>query len=214
MALPGSSATVGTPGDVVATNTVSSKEYQVMILADESGHMLGSKDTYFYNIASSVHVAAASTLTWDIFNADPALLVRVILILPIVDLETAVTGVGFEWQILRTTAVGTAGTAQTAWLPDTAQTALDVDITCRLKATGGATASTSLLRFYTNSEETLAGNQLFSGVGSLGNVVPQALLAPNGPHGILLRQNQGLRCNQETNSAAGNTAWLIGFTVE
>ena len=33
-------------------------------------------------------------------------------------------------------------------------------------------------------------------------------------HGILLRQNQGLKCVQVTNSAAGNTGWEITITVE
>lgn len=143
------------------------------------------REMYFYNIASTVHVAAASTLMWDMFNADASLIVRVQLICHIVNLETAVTGVGFEWQLLRTTTVGTGGTGQTAWLADTLDTALDADITCRLKPTGGASSSTSL-----------------------------SLCPPASWKGIVLRQNQGLRLNQETNSNAGNSAWLIGFTVE
>lgn len=199
---PGSGATV-------ATHLANSKEHQVVMLADPDGQLVNSKPIYFYNTGSFVHVAAASTLIFDMFNADAALVVRILLIQHIVNLETAVTGVGFEWQILRTTAVGTGGTAQTAWLADTSDTALDADITARLKATGGATAGTSLKWYYTNSEETLAGNQLAAGLFDT-NVVPELLR----DKGIVLRQNQGIRINQETNSAAGNSALLVGFTVE
>lgn len=168
-----------------------------------------SQPIYIFNIPSSVHVAAASTLFVDLFNADATKVVRIKLIQHIVNLAIGVTGVGFAWQLLRTTSAGTGGTAQTAWLPDTTQASLDVDITCRLKATGGATASTSLKNYYINSEETLAGNQLLGGLLDT-NIIPEILRTD----GIVLRQNQGIRINQETNSAAGNTAWLIGFTVE
>lgn len=168
---------------------------------------------YFFKIANTVHVAAASTLMWDLFNADPAAIVRVFLIQHITDLETPVTGVGFEWQLLRTTAVGTGGTGQTAGLFDLNDAALSVNITCRLKATGGATAGVSQKTYFTNSEETLAGNQQLGGGTNIENIVPPIICPPFSNKGIVLRQNQGLRLNQETNSAAGNSGWLIGFTV-
>ncbi len=170
--------------------------------------------SYFFNIASAVHVAAASTLFWDLFNASATAIVRVLSIQHIVNLETAVTGIGFEWQLLRTTAVGTTGTAQTAWLSDTGSPALDSGVTCRLKPGGGATASTALRTYFTHSEETQAGNQLFSGGSREMDVIPQMLVPPFGREGIVLRQNQGLRLNQETNSAEGNSGFLIGFRVE
>lgn len=206
---PGSGATV-------ATHLISSKEHQVVMLAHANGHLLTDQPLYFFNIASAVHVAAASTQFWDIFNAHSSLIVRVLMIQHIVNLETAVTGVGFEWQLLRTTAIGTGGTAQTAWPADTTQTDIEVgspiEITCRLKPTGGGTASTSLRWYYTHSEETQAGNQLAGGGYDGMNIVPR-ILTDTGK-GIVLRQNQGLRLNQETNSAAGNSAFLIGFSVE
>ncbi len=220
-------APTGTPvqvqvgdGSLQATvrNTGSSDSLNVSVV-DGSGNQITSfggapshPTMYYYHIASTVHVAAASTLMWDVFNADAALIVRVLSIQHIVNLETAVTGVGFEWQLLRTTAVGTGGTAQTAWLPDTTQTALDADIACRLKGTGGATASTALRTYFTHSEETQAGNQFAGGAYRELDLIPQMLAVPG--RGIVLRQNQGLRLNQETNSNAGNSGWLIGFSVE
>ena len=165
-------------------------------------------------IPSTVHVNSASTVMWDLFNADAALLVRVTSILQIPNITTAVTGVVFDWLLERTSAVGTGGTAQTAWLPDLSQTALDADITCRLKPTGGATQSTDLRNYSLSSEETNAATIMVASLGGL-ELVPPGLrdIAPGG-HGILLRQNQGIRCVQITASLAGNTGWLIEFTVE
>lgn len=204
---PGSGATV-------ATHLVNSKEHQVMMLADPDGHVRGTKPLYFFEIPSQVHVAAANTVHWDLFNADATLLVRVVSILQKPNIVTAVTGVAFAWLLERTTAVGTGGTAQTAWLPDTSQTALDADITCRSKPTGGATAGTDISNYSLHSEETNAGTMVIASMGGL-ELVPPLLNDPDyGAPGILLRQNEGLRCVQVTSSAAGNTGWLIAFTVE
>jgi hypothetical protein len=180
---PGSGATV-------ATHSAASKEHQVVMVADDSGHIVGSKPTYFYLIPSQVHVNSANTVHWDLFNADASLLER-------------------------TTAVGTGGSALTAWLADLSQTALDADITCRSKPTGGATASTDLRRYSLSSEETAAATLQIAAQGGL-ELVPEPL-QPFGTTpgiGIVLRQNQGIRCVQETASIQGNTGWLIGFTVE
>jgi hypothetical protein len=202
-------------GDAVATATITgiTPEVQAFTQVDESGHIIGSKDTYFYNIVSQVHVAAANTVHWDIFNADAALLVRVTSILQIPNITTAVTGIVFDWKIARTTSVGTGGSAQTAWLPDLSQTALDADITCRSKPTGGAAEGVILRNYSLSSEETNAATIQIASMGGL-QLIPDMLTPSANEHGILLRQNQGLRCVQITNSNAGNTGWLIGFTVE
>lgn len=189
---------------------------QVAALVDESGKLIGAKDTYYYRIASQVHVAGANTVHWDLFNADATLLVRVMSITQIPNVTTAVTGIVFDWELMRTTSVGTGGSAITAWLPDLSQTVLDADITCRSKPTGGAGASTILRAYSISSEETTVATQLWStlAAGNLTNIVPAELCPPYSYHGILLRQNQGLRCVQVNSSNAGNTGWLIGFTVE
>lgn len=210
--LAGSSETPAS-GGVIATHTVASKEHQVMMNADISGHIWGSKPVYAYNIASQVHVAAANTVHWDMFNADATLIVRVLSIKQIPNITTAVTGVVFDWLLERTTAVGTGGSAQTAWLSDLNDAALDADITCRSKPTGGATQSTDLRNYSLSSEETNAATIQVASMGGL-ELIPEALGLQNFGRGLVLRQNQGLRCVQITNSAAGNTGWLIVFTVE
>src|SRR3990167_6749700 len=216
MTLPNDSLLV-TPGigATIATHLIGGKENQVAMAADETGHLRGSKDTYFYSIASQVHVAGANTIHWDLFNADAALLVRVVSILQLPNITTAVTGIVFDWSLIRTTDVGTSGVAQTALLSDLSQTALDADITCRSKPTGGATSGVVLRIYAISSEKTNAETQMLKGmmIGGQADLVPKELSGFTGAaHGILLRQNQGIKCVQVTNSAAGNTRWLIGFT--
>lgn len=199
-------------GTTFPTETIGSNEYPVSMAADYSGHILGTKPAYFYLIPSQVHVAVANTVHWDVFNADASMIVRILSILQIPNITTAVTGVVFDWLLERTTAVGTGGSALTAWLADSGDAALDADITARSKPTGGATAGTDLRRYSISSEETSVPTQLIATMGGL-ELVPAPLLLVNGGKGIVLRQNEGVRCVQETNSAAGNSGWLIGFTA-
>jgi hypothetical protein len=196
-----------------AVHTKNSADAQVFVQVDESGEMWGSKKIYSALIPSQVHVAVANTVHWDLFNADAALIVRVVSILQIPNITTAVTGVVFDWLLERTTAVGTGGSAITPWQADLSDTALDADITCRSKPTGGATAGIDLRRYSISSEETNAATIQLASQGGLELVNP-AHWPINMGKGIVLRQNQGLRCVQETSSAAGNTGWLITFTVE
>ena len=203
---PGSGATL-------ATHSAGGKEHQVVMVADENGHILGSRDCYCALIPSQVHVASANAVHWDLFNGDAALIVRVLSILQIPNITTAVTGIIFDWLIERTTAVGTGGTVITPWLPDLSQTGFDADITCRSKPSGGAAAGTDLRNYSISSEETNAATIQIASQGGL-ELIPPQLALPTGPRGIVLRQNQGMRCVQITNSNAGNTGWLIIFSVE
>ena len=125
------------------------------------------------------------------------------------DMVDAVTGVATAWKFATTSAVGTGGSALTPWLPDSTQTALDAAITCRSKPSGGATEATILENYQVHSEETNAGTMILTSLGGL-ELVPPAMLA----QGIVLRQNQGLRTVQITNSSAGYTGWFVVFSVE
>lgn len=199
-------------GATIATHLVGAKEYQVTIPSDESGHLIGTKPIYFLNIPSQVHVAGANTVHWDLFNAHATLLVRALSIRQIPNVTTAVTGIVFDWLLERTTAVGTGGSTLTAWLPDLNQAALDAAITARSKPTGGATQSTDLVNYSISSEETNAATIQLATQGGL-ELVQQPLIL-GALRGIVLRQNQGIRCVQVTNSNAGNTGWMVGFSVE
>jgi hypothetical protein len=202
-------------GESVATREVASKNHQLVMQADYSGHILGSKPVYHYFIANQVYVASASNPAWDMFNADATAIVRVLSIRFIPDIVTAVTGVAVTWLLERSTAVGTGGTAQTAWLANSADAALDSDITCRSKPSGGATAGTDLRSWGENSDETTAARITAAVNGGMELVPP--LLDGTGDlrgTGIVLRQNEGIRLTQVTSTVQGNAAHLIGFTVE
>lgn len=211
MALPGSSATLAA-GDVIATQTVNSKEYQVNMDALCDGHLIGSKPIFGALIPSQVHVAAANAVHWDFFNGDAALVVRMLSIRQIPNITTAVTGIVFDWLLERTTSVGTGGAAITPWAADTTDT-LDADITCRSKPTGGAAASTDIFQYSISSEETNAATIQIASQGGL-ELIPPILLPVNHGRGLVLRPSQGLRCVQITNSLAGNTGWLALFSVD
>lgn len=214
MTLPNDSILI-TPGAgaTVATHLVSSKEYQAFVQANENGQLLGSFPAYCAAIPSQVHVAVADTIHWDLFNADASAIVRVKSILQIPNITLVVTGVRTIWDFRRTTAVGTGGTTITPWLADTSQAALDADVTCRSKPTGGATAGTLLRQYEISSEESFVGTQLIAAMGGI-ELVPPTLRGVDFGKGIVLRQNEGLSVVQVTSSAAGNTEWIINFVVE
>lgn len=214
MSLAGDSILV-TPGSgaTVATHTVGGKEHQVMMQADVNGHIWGSKPIYAAMVADQVHVNTANTVHFDLFNADAALVVRVLSILQVPNVANAVTGIALNWLLERTTSVGTGGSAVTPWLADTADSALDADITCRSKPTGGAAQSTDLRNYWLNADESNTATIQIASQGGL-ELVPPIHWPINMGKGIVLRQNEGLRCVQVTASAQGSSGWLITFSVE
>jgi hypothetical protein len=175
--------------------------------------MFGSIDprpTYLYNLPSQIHVNTANTVHWDLFNADATAIMRIVSVLQIPGVVTAVTGVAFDFKLARTTAIGTAGVAQAVVELDTTVPNLPAGVTCRSKPTGGATESDILRTYNISGEETSPATLQLAAMGGLELVSPAMLRAG----GITLRQNQGLRCVQITQGAGGWTAWLIQFTVE
>lgn len=173
---------------------------------------MGDHPIYVAYIPAQVHVAAANTVHWDLFNADATVIVRVVSILQIPKIDAAVTGIWLNWLLERTTAVGTGGSAITPWLPDLSQTALDADVTCRSKPTGGATASTDLTDYWLNADETDVNAARLSADGGK-ELVPESLRPLKGGQGIVLRQNQGIRLVQVTSSDQGSTGWQIAFSA-
>lgn len=214
MSLPNDSISV-TPGTgaVVATHTVSSKEYQAVVLADADGHLRGSNAVYRMTVIGSA--VGANKVHCDLFNADASLVVKVLSAKAMPDIDTAVTGtVSAEILLTRTTAVGTGGTAHTNDNTalsgisisrfDTASAALDADITARLGPTGGATAGAILGVRHVFMEETNAGAALAAMQGA-------EFINPDYP--VYLRQNQGLRFVQGGVASVGTLNFEITFEV-
>lgn len=205
---PGTGATVAThaPGD--------GKEYQVVMLADDSGHLMQSLPTYSFFIKTSA--GAANKDHFDIFNAvgsGKLLEMRGLWITPQIS-GTAVTGtVSPDFDFYRTSAIGTAGTAipyKAATFPsmspvDTANAALPAGVTARVAPTGGATIAEALFSSYVTQEESQAGAQL----GQWFNVFPETAMGQR----YCAREGQGFKLRQITVGVAQNFSFFGVFTL-
>ncbi len=214
MALPNDSIAV-TPGTgaTVATQLVSSKEYQVVMLAAQDGHLVGSNPQY--RLICPSQAGGANKVFVDFFNATGSgVSIRVLAAYCYVDNDTAVTGtLGVEINLTRTTAVGTGGTAATTngtalnaitlSTMDTANAALSANITARSAPTGGATAGALIGQRFVFTEETNAATGI---AGVLG-----AEFVRNEGADLIVRENSGLRFVQGTVASVGNVSFEITF---
>jgi hypothetical protein len=209
-------------GTNVATHLIGSKEHQVFIPCDADGHLRGTAPGYWLYQHPRVTTAAATDFL-DVFNATGSgKIVRIRGIFPVI-LITAASAIipSFEFQIFRTSAVGTGGTtatfegaaAPTTGLvnivrPSTADAStLPAQITCRALPTGGATAAAFLFNIPLMTEETNPAPYLSQGI----NWLPQSDDMPP----MELQENQGFKIRQITAVASTgcNFGWLIALAV-
>lgn len=180
------------------------------------------EEWYFYTTpVIALTAIAANKPFFSMFNADIEKIVRVRFLTLYSDIPGSTTGINVSFDINRTTAVHVGGTALTAWLADTGDTALDADITAAWTATTFGTPPTlsSLLkRFSIHTEETAAAAtnpnpQLMAGFIE-NNLIPSPLALSG--KGIVCRQNQGIAISEVDRGAAeaGNMYIIAGFTVE
>lgn len=216
MALPNDSIAV-TPGSgaTVATQLVSTKEYQVVMLAYPDGHLTGSLPQY--RLICPSQAVGANKVFVDLFNATGSgVSLRVLSAFCYVDNDTAVTGtLGVEVNLTRTTAVGTGGTAATLEGTsltaitisemDTNNPALSANITARASPTGGATAGALIGQRWVFTEETSAPSGI---AGTLG-----AEFIRNEGADLIVRENSGLRFVQGSVASVGNLSFEITFEV-
>lgn len=216
MALPNDSINV-TPGTgaTVATQLVSGKEYQVIMVAMPDGNIQGSLPQY--RLICPSQAVGANKVFLDLFNATGSgVSLRVLSAFCYVDNDTAVTGtLGVEVSLTRTSAVGTGGTAATADSAsltaitiskmDTASAALSASVTARSAPTGGATAGAMVGQRWVFTEETSAPSGI---AGTLG-----AEFVRNEGADLIVRENSGLRFVQGTVASVGNLAFEITFEV-
>ena len=207
---PGSGATV-------ATHAVNGKEYQVVMVADDSGHIQQSLPTYVWWTPSVA--VGASKLFADIFNAaGSGKIIEVRGVWAIPKSDTAVTAtLGVEVGLYRTSAVGTGGTAhgydnRTAANAhsitplDTTNPTLPAQVTARSAPTGGATIASLYWAQHIWTEETNAPATAFS--AGL-NLIPVGVMTQK----ITLREGQGLLYKQGSVAGAGNLQFLTIFTL-
>lgn len=212
MTLPANSIAV-TPGSgaTVATQTIGGKDYQVMIVADDSGHLAQSVPSYTFYIKNQA--GGGPKVHFDIFNTTTGLLeLRGLWISPHLS-GTAVTGaVSPDFDLFRTSAVGTGGTtigANGASFPtiasmDSTNTALPAGVTVRAAPTGGATSAVALCSSYVTQEETNAGAQM----GQWFNVLPVTMVGQR----YAARQNQGFKLTQATLGVTQGFSFYVMFT--
>jgi hypothetical protein len=202
MTLPGSSETLGT-GGVVATHTVGSKEYQVVMMARDNGHISGSMADYLVSFPAATNTATREL--GEIFNASASLIIRVrgIWIIPT---QTAITGAAVSWDVNKISAVGTGGSTVTPRPMDSANSVTLTSVTCAHTSTGGATLSHLWFPVFLFNEETAAPVGLIAYQNQLpvlGDTVCE----------IVLRQNEGIQV-KSTAGTVGLTGCLMQFTVD
>lgn len=206
---PGVGATVAThaPGD--------GKEYQVVMLAGDGGHIHGTKPSYTLWIPPQV--AAANKIFFDLFNgvgSGKSIEINGLWCVPKTDV--AVTGaVSVELLLQRTSAVGTGGTTITTSTAtgtagiapkDTNNPAIGANITARLVPAAGATVQAHLFSTYIFSEETNAGTLL----SQFFNMLP-AQTTEFQP--MTLREGFGVRVAQGTVASLNSYGFIMDFTV-
>jgi hypothetical protein len=212
MTLPSASAT-SSDGSAIATHTVAGKEYQVVMVADDSGHIAQTLPSYSFYIKAQA--GAANKDHFDLFNAvgsGKVVEIRGLWVAP--SLIAAVTGtLSPDFDFIRTSAVGTGGTVlpyKSATFPnispmDTGNAALPAGVTLRAAPTAGATASEALFSQYITQEETQTGAQLAQWF----NVLPETTVGQR----YSLQEGQGFKLRQVTAGVAQNFSFFGVFTL-
>lgn len=136
--------TAGT-GTTVATHTVSSKEYQAIMIADAAGYLIDDPTDCFASCGLAM-AKAASRNYLTLFNNDDAS-GRVVDVLGVwlgQELTAAVTGLVRGYRLYRSnTTTPSGGTLNTPVKLDTGSGALDADVEVRVSSGSGVTATVS-----------------------------------------------------------------------
>ena len=194
-------------------------EYQVVIPADDSGHLAQTGPTYTFFIKNQALSTVAAKVHWDIFNATGSgkvLELRGAWISPALN-NAAITGaVAVDFDLFRTSAVGTGGTTLTSngaafptiALVDTTNAAIPAQVTVRAAPTGGATSSHAICSNYITQEESNAGAQ----VAQWNNILPVTHVGQR----YVAREGQGFKLTQISFASpvvAQNFSFYVLFTL-
>lgn len=205
-----------TPGSgaVIATHLAGGKEHQVMMTADPAGHIRGSLPAWGLVVPPAA--VGVSKIYFDLFNTSASTL-KVRKLFAIVATDVAVTGVvGVRVDTMRTSAVGTGGTAATttasasktaaAFWPFATTNTLTAGITARAVPTAGATDEQWLFPGYLLTEETSPA----AAVAQFYNLLPEL----GTEQAIELPTNKGLKVVQGSVASVGTVGFLVVFTIE
>jgi hypothetical protein len=212
-------------GATVATHLAGGKEHQVVILANQNGHLVGMRPIYRMYVGKQA--AGASRVYFDLFNAaGSGKYLQLLSCVPLVSGAVAVTGtLSVDLHLTRTSDVGTGGTAATGdginggsaqatidgiaigrTNPSDAQ--LPVGITARRTPTGGATAGQIVSWCSVFTEETNASSYL----GHFNDLASRMRGSEFG--GIMIPEGTGIRVVQGTVASVGNIGFDLIFAAE
>lgn len=205
-----------------ATHLVGGKEYPVGMTSDADGHVNGSLPAWGFIVPPVA--AGASKLYFDIFNSQASTTLRLRKLFPIIATDVAVAPVvAARFDVMRTSAVGTAGTAfggpvsasktAAAFWPFIQGLTLPAGITGRVGATGGATDYQFLFPFFLGGEES----NVATGAGGVAALLAQNYnLLPELPYGqpVECPTGYGFKVIQGTVASAGSFGFFGVFTVE
>jgi len=207
---PGSGATVATHAPGSGTT-----EYQVVTMADSTGHLVETKPTYLLAIPQITNTA--NRFHWELFNGSSATTITVRAVYPVPQTDVAVVGaVSARYDFYRTTAWGSGGTAHNFESSSTLSanfSRVDTNdpslvgsgVSC-LTVLTSITTGAWLFQSYVFPEETNPAAVLIQGI----NLIPQRTWGKE----LVLRPSQGLAIKQGTIASVGATGWLLAFTTE
>lgn len=204
MTLAGDSITI-TPGSgaTVATHTVSSKEHQVVMIADAAGQLIDDP-IGCYASASLAMSKSASKNYISLFNADASLIVDVLGVWISQELTAAVTGLVRGYRLFRTTSTAhSGGTANTPVKLDSTTGALDSDITVRSNGQTVTSSGEALSAVGVGEEETGAGGAMRHWMW---NWKIEGVT-------VVLRQNEGVMVQQDATAGTGILSAGVLFRV-
>ncbi len=167
----------------------------------------GTKQTWV--MQSGFIALAQNKLFFDLFNATGSGKVLRVKWIALQKDMSAQTGVAIQFNLNRTTSVGTGGTGITPVLLDSNNTALPAQVTARFAASGGAGLGDLLVSRFYHSEETNVAAQVQEAF-PFWPLNHWALIEQD----IVIRENTGLTLKQITNSTAGTYNVVVCFTVE
>lgn len=207
---PGSGATVATHAPGSGTT-----EYQVVTIADATGHLVETKPTYLCSIPGLDN--AANRYHWELWNGTSTLTLVVRAVYPVPRTDTAATGtLSARYDFFRTTAFSSGGTthnfessstlsANFSRLDTQDTTLVSSGISCKTVLTS-ITTGAWLFTSYVFNEETNPAATLIQGI----NLIPQRTWGKE----LVLRPSEGLAVRQGTVASVNQTGWLLAFTTE
>lgn len=212
---PGSGATIAShsPG---GSNTT---EYQVMMAAGPTGHLLGTRPHYGLAIPP-LDCGVAHNYLWEFFNAPSSGLtvsIEGIYSVPCTRQARSVV-LGTQVDFFRTTAVSSGGSfgafeASNSTMTanffrfDTNDASLSSHISCKTEMTS-ITTGTRLFDFTSNTSSLVQPAYLLQGI----NLVPGGYQQDS--QALTVRPGTGIACRQGPIASLGSLGWLVTFKTD